>query len=117
MFLAVVAFLGAAAGTSVLIRGKSAKPKARAVMVSKPAARLEEIKAMLDPAMPEDVRAAFLENFKFYTSALESGGSGGFDRLVNVSEELSVIEQDGIITGEEASQWTETASKALKAEQ
>lgn len=113
IFLIALLVLGAGAGISVLILGRSAKPKARALVLGKPKARLEEVAQKLTPDMPADVRANFLAVFQLYTDALQKYGSQRFETLGPLGDSMRNIEADKVITTEEATQWTEQAKKAL----
>ena len=113
IFLMVLLALSAGAGLSVIIKGKSMKPKSRALVVAKPRARLKEIKGKLAPDMPPEVRENFLKDFGHYTDALEKYGSRGYKILNPLSQSLKVIEADGVITTEEAKEWSKAAEKTL----
>ena len=112
-FLLALLLLGAGAGLSVLIVGRSTKPKARALVLAKPKARLEEVRRKLAPDMPADVRDNFLAAFSQYTDALQKYGSQRFETLGPLGDSLRDIESDGAITAEEAARWTGQARKAL----
>jgi len=113
IFLIVLIVLGAGAGISALIVGRSHKPKARALVLGKPKARFEEVKRKLEPNMPADVRGNFLAAFLEYTDALQKYGSGKFETLGPLGESLRNIEADSVITTDEAIRWTQEEKKAL----
>lgn len=99
---------------SVLIFGKSPRPKAREVIISRPKARLDEIQSKLDKTMPAEVKEKFITSFGKYSDAIEKSGAQGFAPLGELNESLREIESDNLITAEEALKWMEQADNVLK---
>ena len=114
-FVAAILILGALAGASVLIFGKQPKPKARAAVLSKQNARIEEVKGKIAADVPADVRENFVATFSRYSDDSIKYGSTRFAELTPIGESLRTIEADGTIDADEAARWADETTKVLDA--
>lgn len=114
LFALIVAGLAILSGTSVLLLGKKAAPKARTVIISKPQTRFSEISAKLEPNMAKEVKSRFLHVLELYLREIETEGAVHSQELVKSSEYLEEIQQDGKISVQEAVSWTDMTEEVLR---
>jgi len=110
-FIVILAIFGLGAGLSVVMRGKSMKPKSRALISSRPQKMLERIRTEFADDVPEAERKKFEEVYKKLIEDMLNGETSYQNRLTAAAEELARIRADGKITAEEAENWIKLVLK------
>lgn len=113
-FIAAILVIAVGAGVSISLRGKSMKPKARALIAARNAKTLDKIRNEYTTEISAEGRARFEAAYGKFVTEVEKKDGENRTGIEAAAGDLTRIREDAKITPAEADEWIDTVEKELK---